>query len=498
MPGKITLDITDGPMTGKSFVFTEHDTFIFGRDPECHARLAENDTTASRQHFMLEVNPPDVRVRDLGSLNGTFVNDKAIGKREANETPEQGRARNFPEVDLKSGDALKVGASIFKLTIETPAYCNDCNKEIALQERDALRAPSGVYVCRECRARAAMMKTELPNAPKAIVCKECGKDVAREIGDGRRGDYVCQDCQAKVGDNPVALLIKAIMERQRAQQPAQAPQKADDGIPGYAIEKMLGAGGMGAVYLARRNSDGQRVAIKVMLAKVAVNEHMREVFGREIEITKQLRHPNVITLFEHGSAGPGFYFVMELCAMGSVDDLISARGGRLSLEEGIPLAMSALDGLAYLHDNSFVHRDLKPANLLIAAPGHAKISDMGLAKNFDKAGLSGMTVTGAMAGTVLFMPKEQITNYKFVKPPTDVFSFGATLYNMLTGTTPRDYPVGSDPMQVVLKGPSVPIRQRDGRIPERIAAVIDRACAAAWKDRYANAREMREALAHAL
>jgi serine/threonine protein kinase len=109
-----------------------------------------------------------------------------------------------------------------------------------------------------------------------------------------------------------------------------------------------------------------------------------------------------------------------------------------------------------------------------------------------------MTVTGSTIGTVAFMPPEQVTNFKYVKPPTDVFSLGATLYCMLTGFVPRDHPVGRDPMQVVLGGRIVPIRERDPSIPARIAEVIDRACARDAKSRYADAGEMKQALAKAL
>ncbi|MCH7571620.1 MAG: protein kinase, partial [Planctomycetes bacterium] len=104
----------------------------------------------------------------------------------------------------------------------------------------------------------------------------------------------------------------------------------------------------------------------------------------------------------------------------------------------------------------------------------AKICDFGLAKSFEEAGLSGHTMTGDYAGTWLYMPKEQITNYKDVKPMSDVFSIGATFYVMLTGRLPRDLRTGQDPIEMVLRGKAVPIRKVAKDIPKGVADVIDR------------------------
>ena len=184
MAGKVRLQITAGPMQGRSFTFEDHDTFIFGRDPECHARLDEKDASASRHHFMLEVNPPDARVRDLGSLNGTHVNGTKIGGREAHETVEQGRARRFAEFDLKRGDRLNVGASVFVVDVEAPALCNVCSATISESDRSACATPSGGFVCRSCRVQLASQQTVLPVGPAAVLCKNCGKDVSSEVGQG--------------------------------------------------------------------------------------------------------------------------------------------------------------------------------------------------------------------------------------------------------------------------------------------------------------------------
>ena len=255
----------------------------------------------------------------------------------------------------------------------------------------------------------------------------------------------------------------------------------------------IGIGGYGAVYLAEREADRRRVAIKVMLSHIVVSEEARKKFAKEIEILKGLSHDHIVSVEGSGSAGSAFYFVMEHCAGGSVADYVSTRGGRLSASDAFPIMLQSLKGLAYAHDKSIVHRDLKPSNIpLTGKPDKpiAKIADMGLAKNFERAGFSGMTVTGAYAGTPYFMPKEQLLNYKYVKPVTDVWSTGATFYYMLAGVTPREYPKGADPVEVILQNEMIPIQRRNPKIPNALATVLDKATHANKDERYENAGEI--------
>jgi len=163
--------------------------------------------------------------------------------------------------------------------------------------------------------------------------------------------------------------------------------------------------------------------------------------------------------------------------------------------------LQSLEGLAYAHRHNIVHRDLKPHNLLLAGSDGrwtAKIGDLGMAKNFEKAGLSGRTLTGAYAGTPQFMPREQVINFKYVKPVSDVWSLGATFYGMLTGQTPHDFPRGLDPIEVVLGGKIIPIRQRDASLPKKLAEVIDRSLMVKPQERFQDASEFRRALEPAL
>jgi serine/threonine protein kinase len=163
--------------------------------------------------------------------------------------------------------------------------------------------------------------------------------------------------------------------------------------------------------------------------------------------------------------------------------------------------LDAIDGLVYVHSHDIVHRDLKPSNILLAgSEGRwtAKISDLGLAKNFERAGFSSFTVTGHCAGSPGFMPREQLTDFKRVKPVSDIWSIGATFYNMLTGQVPRNFAQNRDPIEIILRDEVVPVRDRDPSVPRPVAAAIDRALAEDVKARFQTAAEMRDALTKAL
>ncbi|MFO7975657.1 MAG: FHA domain-containing serine/threonine-protein kinase [Candidatus Hydrogenedentota bacterium] len=451
MPGKVKLEVIAGPMKGKPFYFKEHDTFLFGRGTECHASLP-SDGFVSRHHFILEVNPPDARIRDLGSLNGTHVNGVQYGGRGAAETPEQAKKKRHPEVDLKHGDQIQVGQTVFIVLI---------------------------------KGRRNV---------KPVHCQKCGKDVSQEAGHGQ-GDYVCAACRAKAQNDPLSLLqnmAKGLKKDAHAVIPT---------IPGYEIGKKIGEGGMGGVYMARRKRDGRVAALKIMLPKIAVDERSREAFLRETNTLRELRHPNIVRLYENGCAGTAFYFIMDYCRRGSIVAFQEQHGEKLSLAAAAPIMLQTLEGLAYAHDRNFVHRDLKPHNLLLdgsRGKKTVKIGDFGLAKNFAKAGYSGMTATGTYSGTFHFMPREQLVNFKYINPASDVWSIAATFYFMLTGAMPRDCRPEQDPMQVVLQEEAVPVRERDPSVPEPVGDVIDRALLADTGERYASAGPFKEALESAL
>lgn len=267
-------------------------------------------------------------------------------------------------------------------------------------------------------------------------------------------------------------------------------------IPGYEIEKELGRGGFGVVFRARRLSDGVPVAIKVLLPRVAVKPVEMEKFLREMTITAQLRHPNIVKLYDQGHCEGIPYFIMEYCEGGSLWDFIRQHGGRVPLETAKPIMLAALEGLAHAHQQGIVHRDLKPQNILLDR-SVARISDFGLAKNFQQAGFSGLSITGNYAGTPLFMPREQLINFKHLKPVSDVWSIAATFYFMLTGAFPYPFTKDRDPIDVILNEPIIPIEKRLIRLPDKLAEVINDALSVHSAQRYPTAKEFHRDLTKA-
>ena len=144
---------------------------------------------------------------------------------------------------------------------------------------------------------------------------------------------------------------------------------------------------------------------------------------------------------------------------------------------------------------------MKPQNLFLSRSGSgdvAKVGDYGLAKAFDLAGLSGQTATGAIGGTPVFMPRQQLINFKYAKPDVDVWAAAASFYFMLTGQAPRDFPEGKDPWQVVRQTAAIPIRQRDPGVPKKLAEVIDLALIDRPAIHFRTAAEFKQALESAL
>jgi serine/threonine-protein kinase len=255
---------------------------------------------------------------------------------------------------------------------------------------------------------------------------------------------------------------------------------------------------MGVVYQARHNMTGQMVALKLIMPETATTRSAIDRFQREMSVISQLRHPNIVECYEQGMTRGQFWFAMEYVTGTNLEALAKADPGRYPINQACRLTCQVLKGLEQAHKLGFVHRDIKPENILIAQSGDeltAKISDFGLAKSFRGVGLSGLTFSGEMRGTVPFMPPEQMLDFKTVTPLADLYATAATLYYMLTCLYIYDEPSGGgDLIRMLLEEPPIPIRDRRPEVPPALAEVIEKCLARDPKARYPDATSMRRVL----
>lgn len=447
MRSTLILKALTGPQSGTVFTFDRHDMFVFGRSPDCQCAIPA-DLYISSRHFLLEVNPPDAELRDLGSKNGTYLNGSVLGGRLKGESPE-GAAERSRKAAVKRGDRIKAGKTEFEVELRVTEDCSVCGAQVAVEEPH--QEARGPFRCRACGRRAPGASPALPAVPRRVG------------GSGR--------------------------------------------FPGYSVDRELAVGGMGRVYLARAEgreggSTGGLVAVKTInLRGPLASPRQADLFLREMRVNMGLEHPHIVKFIDDGRTSDGeLFFVMEYCPSGTVADLI-AKAGRINPREAGRLMIQALEGLACAHERGLVHRDLKPLNILLSGPGAAptaKVADFGLAKYFIEAGLSGMTASGDYGGTLAFMPKEQLLDFRRAQPVSDVFAMGATLYAMVTGKSVYDSKAEPDPCAAILNDRLFPIRKRGVALPEALAAAVDRATEPDWRRRFPTARAFRESLAEAL
>lgn len=255
----------------------------------------------------------------------------------------------------------------------------------------------------------------------------------------------------------------------------------------FQIEKALGKGGMGAVYLAHDTSLDRRVAIKVLPDDLADSPEHEERFVREARAQARLasRHVTHIYYIGHtppreGSGKRSLYFAMELVDGGDLDTTV-ARGEPLEPERARLLMLDVARGLLDAHHSGIIHRDIKPSNLLLTKSGDVKIADFGVAKPIDSD--VRITRTGAVVGSPLYIAPEQ-ARAEDIDHRVDIYSVGCTFYHLLSGRPPFE---GKTPLAIITKHLTEaprPLREVAPGVPERLAKVIERAMQKDRTDRY--------------
>ena len=257
----------------------------------------------------------------------------------------------------------------------------------------------------------------------------------------------------------------------------------------YRIERRIGTGGMADVFLARDESLGRRVAIKILAERYAQDEAFLERFRREATAAAGLSHPNIVSVYDRGQASGTSYIAMEYLNGPTLKDEITSRAP-LPEAEVVNWAVQALDALEFAHRQGVVHRDIKPHNMILTDEGRLKVTDFGIAR---AANVAQMTEVGSIVGTAQYLSPEQARGLD-VGPQSDLYSMGIVLYEMLTGELPF---TGDSAVEIAMKQVSDPppsIRKQNRLVSEGLEQVVMRALSKDPALRHRSARQMADEL----
>jgi Tol biopolymer transport system component len=244
-------------------------------------------------------------------------------------------------------------------------------------------------------------------------------------------------------------------------------------LESYRIEKLLGAGGMGEVYLARELKLGRLVALKVLPLHFVVDADRLTRFQREARALSSLNHPNLVTIFEVGEAHGLHFIAMELVE----GKALSALRGKLSLKELLSIVAQVAEALAAAHQSGIIHRDVKPDNVMVRADGYAKVLDFGLVKLAEvepAPGSAAQTQLGVAMGTLAYMSPEQASG-ESVDHRTDIWSLGVVLYELATGQKPFTGETRQATINLILSRQPDDATSIDASLPPELDRILNKA-----------------------
>jgi len=433
---QVNLKVVGGPYKGRIFSFSQHDSFLIGRSRDAHLYLPD-DRYFSRNHCLLEINPPRSFLRDLNSTNGTFVNGQRVA-----------------HVFLNDGDRIQCGETVLVVEVTT----NE-SSDLSETTQDATqRRPVLVMVeCLNC-GRREQAQASAPDEHLTFLCEDCrielkrspqpipGYDTVKLLGRGGMGS-VMLGREQRTGR---AVAIKTL-------------------LPEFAISDK---------------------ALKRFMREIDVAAALKH--KNIVEFIDRGTHNGVVYLVTEYVDGA------DACKLAEANGgCLSYEDGFSIIAQALD-ALSYAHAQGYIH-RDFKEQNIlvsgRSPNLL------AKLTDFGLAKSFTHSGMSGVTMAGEMAGTLAYMSPEQLRNFRDVKPQSDVYAVGMTAYSLLSGSIALDLTNKSsvnDTIRAIFEQPPVPLRQRAPHLPAAVCEIVDRALAKDPAQRWQTAGAMRNALLHCI
>ena len=463
---RLQLQFRTGHHTGHVLEFTAPRVVVLGRSSQADVQIY--DERISRRHCQIALDDAGARVRDLSSGNGTYVNQVEVR-----------------ETALADGDVLMLGRTevvmrLIKGAGAAPPAPLGTATQTAFHPGQvaAVQGPPG-----------GLLPQPSPAAPWPVPAGPGGPGFAARPTVTEAQQPTCALCRQMIS---APDLLKSVEHRGTWLCPRCAPRVE---IPGYQIERVLGEGANGVVYLARWTRRGNiPVALKVLKTRGQLTKEERERFIREASVAAELEHRNIVRVYDLAEADPYLYYSMEFVQGKSLKEWIKEHGP-LPLPAVLRIAVQVALALEHAREHNIVHRDIKPENILVQPDGVAKLTDFGLAKNIMTAGTSNLTRPGDGLGTLPFMPPEQIENALYADHRSDIYSFGASIYNMLTGRPPFAPPQGKrwttlDYFTNIRDNPPPPIAAVRQDVPRVLQVMVEKAMAKKSSERYQQVGEM--------
>ncbi|MCH9656172.1 MAG: protein kinase [Planctomycetes bacterium] len=283
---------------------------------------------------------------------------------------------------------------------------------------------------------------------------------------------------------------KNIPEKKKRQS-ARVPKL--ESLGKYQIEKEIGAGGMGAVFLARDTTLNRLAALKILPRDKAENPVLVKRFKAEGQAAAHLRHENIVSVYDAGEEDGYLYIALEYVEGTDLHNLISKRK-RIPVRRSLEIITEVTKALAHAYQQGIVHRDIKPANILIRLDGVVKLTDLGLARSIDDNTETSITRAGTTVGTVDYMAPEQARDSKAADIRSDLYSLGCTWYHMLTGRAPFSEGSLTNKLAAHATTPPPDPRELNDLVPEGMVAIIQRMMAKPQSERYQTPEDLLEDL----
>ena len=422
------LRFINGPLMGKSVELPQDKNVLLGRASSCQVTVKA--AGISRSHCRFDYDGRDYHLTDLGSVNGTFVNNERT-----------------PRHVMQDGDAIRVGqVEALFLWEETAVFATDDGTDTlpisVVARRRAAR-------CDQCAAPTGMAQM----------------DPVQSSGDG---PAYCTRCQE----------VGPIQGREVAQ---------------YKVDSKIAHGGMGAVFKGYERSSQSPIAIKILSSEFSADPESIRRFLRGASTALTLDHRHIVRVHDVGELDRMYYIAMEYVDGPTVLDAMTT--GKLSdVRKVLRISIQVTQALAHAHEKRIVHRDVKPSNIMVTGKNVTKLTDLGLMKCLDEAGMSGITESDVAMGTLDYMAPEQIDDARGVDHRGDIYSLGATMFHLLTERTVFSSRNVVEKMKKIRYETPPSPTELNKDIPESLSEVILKTLAKSPEERYQTPRELLKAL----